>query len=170
MGNNICPAAPAAPTDAAAAASNAPAASAGHGYIPVYRPSSSSGSAIAPPGGVSTPTEPPGGMKHQWMAQQQSNYGFQQGGVGLNPMAMNQFNVSNNNTVLVGGLSGYVTEDELRSFFQGFGEITYVKAPPGKKCGRDATSKIIDGTGGTIDKGQKKTQIVLVSSSQKIFS
>ncbi|MCJ1236816.1 hypothetical protein MMC14_004798 [Varicellaria rhodocarpa] len=27
------------------------------------------------------------------------------------------------------GLSGYVTEDELRSIFQGFGEITYVKIP-----------------------------------------
>ncbi|KAF3160353.1 hypothetical protein TWF788_003185 [Orbilia oligospora] len=41
----------------------------------------------------------------------------------------------NNTTVFVGGLSGYVTEDELRSFFQGFGEITYVKIPPGKGCG-----------------------------------
>ncbi|KAK7974343.1 hypothetical protein PG989_016191 [Apiospora arundinis] len=65
MGNNIRPAAPATPTDAAAAAppapaaSHAPAASAGHGSIPVYRPSSSSGSAIAPPGGVPTPTKPP---------------------------------------------------------------------------------------------------------------
>ena len=33
------------------------------------------------------------------------------------------------------GLSGYVTEDELRSIFQGFGEITYVKIPRGKGCG-----------------------------------
>ncbi|KAK7974342.1 hypothetical protein PG989_016190 [Apiospora arundinis] len=78
------------------------------------------------------------------MAQQQSNYGFQQGGVGLNPMAMNQFNVLNNTTVLVGGLSGYVTEDELRSFFQGFGEITYVKAPPGKRCGRGTGHQMLD--------------------------
>ncbi|KAK4214799.1 hypothetical protein QBC37DRAFT_439931 [Rhypophila decipiens] len=53
-----------------------------------------------------------------------------------NPMQpMNQFTDPNNTTVFVGGLSGYVTEDELRSFFQGFGEITYVKIPPGKGCG-----------------------------------
>jgi RNA recognition motif-containing protein len=52
---------------------------------------------------------------------------------------MNQFTDPNNTTVLVGGLSGYVTEDELRSFFQGFGEIRYlgtrVKIPPGKGGG-----------------------------------
>ncbi|KAH8845420.1 hypothetical protein MCOR27_007737 [Pyricularia oryzae] len=53
-----------------------------------------------------------------------------------NPMQpMNQFTDPNNTTVFVGGLSGYVTEDELRSFFQGFGDITYVKIPPGKGCG-----------------------------------
>ncbi|KAF2857127.1 RNA-binding domain-containing protein [Piedraia hortae CBS 480.64] len=52
---------------------------------------------------------------------------------GLQPM--NQFTDPNNTTVFVGGLSGYVTEDELRSFFQGFGDITYVKIPPGKGCG-----------------------------------
>lgn len=95
---------------------------------------------MPPQGGM----QPPGGMNNQWMAQQQSNYGFQQGGVGLNPMAMNQFNVLNNTTVLVGGLSGYVTEDELRSFFQGFGEITYVKAPPGKRCGRGTGHQMLD--------------------------
>jgi RNA recognition motif-containing protein len=50
-------------------------------------------------------------------------------------LQMNQFTDPNNTTVFVGGLSGYVTEDELRSFFQGFGEITYVKIPPGKGCG-----------------------------------
>lgn len=49
--------------------------------------------------------------------------------------AVNQFNDPNNTTVFVGGLSGYVTEEELRGFFQGFGEITYVKIPPGKGCG-----------------------------------
>lgn len=55
---------------------------------------------------------------------------------GFNPtQQMNQFTDPNNTTVFVGGLSGYVTEDELRSFFQGFGEITYVKIPPGKGCG-----------------------------------
>ncbi|OIW34350.1 RNA-binding domain-containing protein [Coniochaeta ligniaria NRRL 30616] len=63
----------------------------------------------------------------QFYPQQQQNYG---------PMTpMNQFTDPNNTTVFVGGLSGYVTEDELRSFFQGFGEITYVKIPPGKGCG-----------------------------------
>ncbi|KAK3629291.1 hypothetical protein LTR56_018178 [Elasticomyces elasticus] len=51
------------------------------------------------------------------------------------PQPMNQFTDPNNTTVFVGGLSGYVTEDELRSFFQGFGEITYVKIPPGRGCG-----------------------------------
>jgi RNA recognition motif-containing protein len=57
-------------------------------------------------------------------------------GAPFNPMQpMNQFTDPNNTTVFVGGLSGYVTEDELRSFFQGFGEITYVKIPPGKGCG-----------------------------------
>lgn len=86
---------------------------------------------MPPQGGM----QPPGGMNNQWMAQQQPNYGFQQGGGGFNPMAMNQFTDPNNTTVFVGGLSGYVTEDELRSFFQGFGEITYVKIPPGKGCG-----------------------------------
>lgn len=55
-------------------------------------------------------------------------------GGGMNS-SLNQFTDPNNTTVFVGGLSGYVTEDELRSFFQGFGEITYVKIPPGKGCG-----------------------------------
>lgn len=82
-----------------------------------------------------------GGMGPQWMQQQQPpNYGYQQQqqqqqpGT-FNPLTMNQFTDPNNTTVFVGGLSGYVTEDELRSFFQGFGEITYVKIPPGKGCG-----------------------------------
>ncbi|KAL4880084.1 hypothetical protein BJY04DRAFT_219614 [Aspergillus karnatakaensis] len=52
----------------------------------------------------------------------------------LTPQPLNQFTDPNNTTVFVGGLSGYVTEDELRSFFQGFGEITYVKISPGKGC------------------------------------
>jgi RNA recognition motif-containing protein len=61
--------------------------------------------------------------------------GGQAGGNAGGGMPMNQFTDPNNTTVFVGGLSGYVTEDELRSFFQGFGEITYVKIPPGKGCG-----------------------------------
>ncbi|KAI0396244.1 RNA-binding domain-containing protein [Xylariaceae sp. FL0594] len=72
-----------------------------------------------------------------WLAQPQpphQGFGFQPAGT-FNPMTMNQFTDPNNTTVFVGGLSGYVTEDELRSFFQGFGEITYVKIPPGKGCG-----------------------------------
>ncbi|KAH7150326.1 hypothetical protein B0J13DRAFT_523389 [Dactylonectria estremocensis] len=73
-----------------------------------------------------------GGMPQQqmWGGMQGFPYG------GFNPATqMNQFTDPNNTTVFVGGLSGYVTEDELRSFFQGFGEITYVKIPPGKGCG-----------------------------------
>ncbi|OTB08570.1 hypothetical protein M426DRAFT_18668 [Hypoxylon sp. CI-4A] len=91
-----------------------------------------------------------GGMGGQWLQQQPAAYGYQQQqqqpqqpqpqqqqqqpGT-FNPLTMNQFTDPNNTTVFVGGLSGYVTEDELRSFFQGFGEITYVKIPPGKGCG-----------------------------------
>ncbi|KAH9908972.1 hypothetical protein F4778DRAFT_206212 [Xylariomycetidae sp. FL2044] len=77
-----------------------------------------------------------GGMgQQQWMPQQPGPGGYGYQGGSYNPMAMNQFTDPNNTTVFVGGLSGYVTEDELRSFFQGFGEITYVKIPPGKGCG-----------------------------------
>ncbi|KAK7739255.1 hypothetical protein SLS62_011261 [Diatrype stigma] len=92
--------------------------------------------------GHQMPQPPPqqmhGGMSHPWV-QQQPGYGYPQQAQGaatpFNPLAMNQFTDPNNTTVFVGGLSGYVTEDELRSFFQGFGEITYVKIPPGKGCG-----------------------------------
>ena len=90
----------------------------------------------------------PGGMNPMMGQQQMGGYpphmqqgGGQQGGppmppyYGGQPQPMNQFTDPNNTTVFVGGLSGYVTEDELRSFFQGFGEITYVKIPPGKGCG-----------------------------------
>ncbi|ODQ68248.1 RNA-binding domain-containing protein, partial [Nadsonia fulvescens var. elongata DSM 6958] len=51
------------------------------------------------------------------------------------PQSMNQFTDPNNTTVFVGGLSSNVTEDELRLFFTSFGDITYVKIPPGKGCG-----------------------------------
>ncbi|CAG8467653.1 10221_t:CDS:2 [Diversispora eburnea] len=52
-----------------------------------------------------------------------------------NTVVLNQYNDPNNTTVFVGGLSGINSEEELRSYFQGFGEITYVKIPPGKGCG-----------------------------------
>lgn len=71
---------------------------------------------------------PQPGMGYPPMGNAYGNQGAQQ-------QPMNQFTDPNNTTVFVGGLSGYVTEDELRSFFQGFGEITYVKIPPGKGCG-----------------------------------
>ncbi|CAG8799504.1 46189_t:CDS:10, partial [Gigaspora margarita] len=54
---------------------------------------------------------------------------------------LNQYNDPNNTTVFVGGLSGVNSEEELRRFVinimynLGFGEITYVKIPPGKGCG-----------------------------------
>lgn len=85
----------------------------------------------------------PGGPAGMPMPQQGAPMGiYSMGGppmggyyAGAAPQPMNQFTDPNNTTVFVGGLSGYVTEDELRSFFQGFGEITYVKIPPGKGCG-----------------------------------
>jgi RNA recognition motif-containing protein len=74
------------------------------------------------------------GGQQMWNMPPQQGFYPQQGQYA--PMQpMNQFTDPNNTTVFVGGLSGYVTEDELRSFFQGFGEITYVKIPPGKGCG-----------------------------------
>ena len=79
-------------------------------------------------GGVGGGPQVGGGMGFPQMGQPPMGYYNQ-------PQPMNQFTDPNNTTVFVGGLSGYVTEDELRSFFQGFGEITYVKIPPGKGCG-----------------------------------
>ncbi|KAG8796539.1 RRM protein [Serendipita sp. 398] len=40
-----------------------------------------------------------------------------------------------NTTVFVGGLSPLISEDTLRTFFAPFGDIHYVKVPPGKSCG-----------------------------------
>ncbi|PWN47022.1 RNA-binding domain-containing protein, partial [Violaceomyces palustris] len=40
-----------------------------------------------------------------------------------------------NTTVFVGGLSSLISEDTLKTFFVPFGDITYVKIPPGKGCG-----------------------------------
>uniref|UniRef100_A0A060T2H8 ARAD1A08470p n=1 Tax=Blastobotrys adeninivorans TaxID=409370 RepID=A0A060T2H8_BLAAD len=54
---------------------------------------------------------------------------------GAPPGPFNQYTDPNNTTVFVGGLSSQVNEDELRRYFQGFGDITYVKIPPGKGCG-----------------------------------
>lgn len=41
----------------------------------------------------------------------------------------------NNTTVFVGGLSSLISEETLKTFFGPFGEIIYVKIPPGKGCG-----------------------------------
>ncbi|CAB83010.2 RNA-binding protein [Schizosaccharomyces pombe] len=46
-----------------------------------------------------------------------------------------QFADTANSTVFVGGLSKFVSEEELKYLFQNFGEIVYVKIPPGKGCG-----------------------------------
>ncbi|KAF9577086.1 hypothetical protein BGW38_007932 [Lunasporangiospora selenospora] len=54
---------------------------------------------------------------------------------GNNSHAANQYSDPTNTTVFVGGLSGVSHEDELRNAFAMFGEITYVKIPPGKGCG-----------------------------------
>lgn len=51
------------------------------------------------------------------------------------PQPINQFTDPNNTTVFVGGLSSSVSEEELRRYFQPFGDIVYVKIPPGKGCG-----------------------------------
>ncbi|KAJ9499608.1 hypothetical protein LTR99_009779 [Exophiala xenobiotica] len=83
-------------------------------------------------GGMGMPGAGPMGYPPMGGPPMQPYYGGQQQ-QSIQPM--NQFTDPNNTTVFVGGLSGYVTEDELRSFFQGFGEITYVKIPPGKGCG-----------------------------------
>lgn len=40
-----------------------------------------------------------------------------------------------NTTVFVGGLSCPLKEEELRQYFEIFGDIVYVKIPPGKGCG-----------------------------------
>ncbi|CCK68878.1 Nam8p KNAG_0B04440 [Huiozyma naganishii CBS 8797] len=49
--------------------------------------------------------------------------------------ALNHFTDPNNTTVFIGGLSPLVKEEELRQYFQPFGEIVYVKIPVGKGCG-----------------------------------
>ncbi|CAH7666938.1 hypothetical protein PPACK8108_LOCUS1305, partial [Phakopsora pachyrhizi] len=44
-------------------------------------------------------------------------------------------NDPSNTTVFVGGLPACISEETLKTFFQNFGEITYVKIPPNKGCG-----------------------------------
>ena len=40
-----------------------------------------------------------------------------------------------NTTLFIGGLSAAVAEEELQAQFGRFGDIIYVKIPPGKGCG-----------------------------------
>lgn len=49
--------------------------------------------------------------------------------------AFNQFSDPNNTTLFIGGLSPYVTAEELRVLFENFGKLVYVKIPNGKNCG-----------------------------------
>lgn len=51
------------------------------------------------------------------------------------PALIQQPTNPNNTTVFVGGLSSPVSEEELRHYFSPFGEVSYVKIPPGKGCG-----------------------------------
>ncbi|CAO3610847.1 unnamed protein product [Cunninghamella blakesleeana] len=51
------------------------------------------------------------------------------------PALIQQPTDPSNTTVFVGGLSTPVSEEELRLYFSPFGEVTYVKIPPGKGCG-----------------------------------
>ncbi|KAG0197750.1 hypothetical protein BGX28_008728 [Mortierella sp. GBA30] len=65
-----------------------------------------------------------------------SGYGYHSATQPTSPQhGLNQFTDPNNTTVFVGGLSGVAHEDELRSVFAAYGDITYVKIPPGKGCG-----------------------------------
>lgn len=102
--------------------------------ISTATPKNKSGGPVNGPGGMQGGMQPGGGGGPLGMYSMNAPPmgGYYGGGI---PQPMNQFTDPNNTTVFVGGLSGYVTEDELRSFFQGFGEITYVKIPPGKGCG-----------------------------------
>eukprot|EP00198_Chlamydomonas_reinhardtii_P008883 XP_001698220.1 predicted protein [Chlamydomonas reinhardtii] len=61
-----------------------------------------------------------------------------------------------NTTLFVGGLSAHVSEDALRGVFGRYGEISYVKIPPGKGCGfvhfadRQAAEYAMQEVNGTI--------------------
>jgi len=101
--------------------------------ISTATPKNKGGAMGGGPGGLGMPGANP--MGYPPMGGPPMGYYGQQQQAQQTAQPMNQFTDPNNTTVFVGGLSGYVTEDELRSFFQGFGEITYVKIPPGKGCG-----------------------------------
>lgn len=60
---------------------------------------------------------------------------FTQPEAGPSKSAVTPSSDPNNTTVFIGGLPALITEDTLRSFFQHFGEIAYVKVPPNKGCG-----------------------------------
>ncbi|KAF9577650.1 hypothetical protein BGW38_007012 [Lunasporangiospora selenospora] len=64
-----------------------------------------------------------------------TQYGYSPAQTASPQHPVNQHTDPNNTTVFVGGLSGPVHEDELRGIFAVYGEITYVKIPPGKGCG-----------------------------------
>lgn len=51
------------------------------------------------------------------------------------PLQQPTYTDPTNTTVFVGGLSAPIREDELRQYFSPFGDIVYVKIPPGKGCG-----------------------------------
>ncbi|KAG7884692.1 hypothetical protein KL938_001819 [Ogataea parapolymorpha] len=45
------------------------------------------------------------------------------------------YNDPNNTTVFIGGLNVPISEMQLRALFSRYGDISYVKIPPGKNCG-----------------------------------
>ena len=57
----------------------------------------------------------------------------------------NQFTDPNNTTIFIGGLSGYIAEDELRSFFQDFDEITYIEIRPGMDDTVESMMRSVEG-------------------------
>ena len=59
-----------------------------------------------------------------------SNTGVGSNGVGGSPAPEPE-----NSTVFVGGLDPTLTEPDLRTHFEAFGELVYVKIPAGKGCG-----------------------------------
>ncbi|SPO21610.1 related to NAM8 - meiotic recombination protein [Ustilago trichophora] len=78
-----------------------------------------------------TPSSAPPVLQQQQQQQQQQP---QQGGSGTGNPGDSAAD-PNNTTVFVGGLSSLISESTLRRYFEPFGEITYVKIPPGKGCG-----------------------------------